>query len=75
MIKPHLVDLNQFKPKPPKPIIETPQEIQSKKNWYMNIVVIGVIILGCYFLYRKYKYKELDKRRYNEDIIELAKYL
>ena len=75
MIKPHLVDLNQFKPKPPKPIIETPQEIQSKMNWYMNIVVIGVIILGCYILYRKYKFKELDKRRYNEDIIELAKYL
>ena len=75
MIKPHLVDLNQFKPKPPKPIIETPQEIQSKMNWYMNIVVIGVIILGCYFLYRKYKYKEVDKRKYNEDVIELAKYL
>ena len=32
MIKPHLVDLNQFKPKPPKPIIETPQETQYKMH-------------------------------------------
>ena len=75
MIKPHLVDLNQFKPKPPKPIIETPQEIQYKMNWYMNIALVGVILIGCYFLYHKYKNKEVEKRKYNEDVIELAKYL
>ena len=75
MIKPHLVDLNQFKPKPPKPIIETSQEIQSKMNWYMNVALVGVILIGCYFIYHKYKYKEVDKMKYNEDVIELAKYL
>ena len=75
MIKPHLVDLNQFKPKPPKPIIETPQEIQYKMNWYMNVALVGDILIGCYALYYKYKYKVVDKRKYNEDVIELAKYL
>ena len=75
MIKPHLVDLNQFKPKPPKPIIETPQEIQSKMNWYKNVALVGVILIGSYFLYHKYKNKEVEKRKYNEDVIELAKYL
>ena len=41
----------------------------------MNVALVGVIFIGCYFLYRKYKYKEVDKRKYNEDVIELAKYL
>ena len=40
MIKPHLVDLNQFKPKPPKSIIETPQEIRLEKIIKIDILTI-----------------------------------
>ena len=73
MIKPHLVDLDQFKPRPPPQIIPSPKDIQSQTNFYMSIALIGVIILGCYFLYYKLRSKNQEKIKYQNEVLTLKK--
>jgi len=75
MIKPQLVDLEQFKPKPPPIVMPSPKELQSSVNLYMNVVVVGVILVGCYFLYHKLRSKDQETIKYQNDVVQLSKYL
>jgi len=75
MIKPNLINLDEFTPKPISPKVPTLQEIQSYTNLYMNIIVVSIIILGCCFLYHKHTSKEQKQRKYQGDVIELSKFL
>jgi hypothetical protein len=75
MIRPQLIKLDEFTPRhiPPRPL--TPQEIQSHTSLYMNIIVVGIIILGGCFLYYKLTSKDQEQRKYKDDVIELSRYL
>jgi len=75
MIKPHLVNFAEFVPKSSPSIIKSPKDIQSSVNLYMNVVVIGVILLGCYFLYHKLRSKDQETIKYQNDVVQLSKYL
>jgi len=57
MIKPSLTNFADFVEKPKPVIHKTPHQIQQGINWYLNIIVVLVILIGGFYLYQRYKYK------------------
>jgi hypothetical protein len=61
MIKPNLTNFTDFIEKPKPVIPKTKYQIQQSINWYLNIIVGMVILIGGIALYLRYKYKETNK--------------
>jgi len=75
MIKPCLTNFADLVEKPKPAIPKTPQQIQQSVNWYLNIIVLLVIFMGVFYLYRRYKYKEQHEQETKERIKQFDNYL
>ncbi len=72
IIKPHLVDHKIFEKKVVFKKIN-PIEIHEKKIFYLNLIMILVIIIGGLFLYYRYENKENEKKKIEKKIKALHK--
>ena len=75
MLKPNLTNFADFIEKPKPVIPKTKVEVQRNVNWYLNILVLLVITIGCIFLYRRYKYKEQHELETKEKLNQFDNYL
>ena len=57
MLKPCLTNFTDFIEKPKPVIPKTKYQIQQDINWYINIIISLVILIGIYYLYQRYKFK------------------
>lgn len=72
IIKPHLVDYKSFEKKVVFRKIN-PIEEYERKVFYINMIMILIIILGGLFLYYRYENKENEKKKIEQKIKELHK--
>ena len=70
IIKPHLVDHKIFEKKVVFKKIN-PIEVYERKVFYINLIMILIIILGGLFLYYRYENKEKDKEEREKKIKSL----
>jgi len=75
MIKPQLTNFTDFIEKPKPVIPKTKYQIQESVNWYLNIIVFLVVIIGFVCLYLRYKHKELNKQETMKKIQDFDAYL
>lgn len=75
MIKPQLTNFTDFIEKPKPVIPKTKYQIQESVNWYLNIIVFLVVIIGFVCLYLRYKNKELNKQETIKKIQDFDAYL
>ncbi len=68
--KPNLVDYKSFEKKVVFRKIN-PIEIHEMKIFYLNLIMILIIILGGMFLYHRYENKEKDKEEREKKIKSL----
>ncbi len=75
MFRPKLSDFSAFveKPKPVK--IITKYDIQQNINFYMNLVLFLIILLGCLVLYYRGKYKLDREKQAKETITKFENYM
>lgn len=72
IIKPHLVDHKIFEKKVVFKKIN-PIEVYERKVFYINMIMILIIILGGLFLYYRYENKENEKKKIEKKIKALHK--
>ena len=75
MIKPSLTNFADFVEKPKPVIPKTPKQIQKSVNWYLNIIVILVILIGGYYLYQRFKNKGQHEQETHERLKQFDNYL
>ena len=75
MIKPSLTNFTDFVEKPKPVIPKTPQEIQQSINWYLNIVVLLVILIGGFYLYKRFTNKAQHESDTKEKLRKFDAYL
>jgi len=75
MFRPSLTNFADFVEKPKPVIPQTKVEIQRSVNWYLNIIVLLVIFIGCFYLYRRYKYKEQHEQETKDKLKHFDNYL
>ena len=75
MIKPSLSDFSDFVEKPKPVIPKTKYEIQSQLNTYMNIGLFLVILIGFYYLYRRYITKKQHETETKEKLKQFDSYI
>jgi len=75
MNKPSLTNFIDFVEKPKPVIPKTKHEIQSDINFYLNICVFLIIVMGSYALYYRFKYKEIRKEQALKSIKQFDTYL
>jgi len=75
MLSPKLTNFADFVEKPKPVIPKTKAEVQMDINWYLNILVLLVIVIGGIYLYRRYKYKEQHEQETKEKIKQFDNYL
>lgn len=75
MIKPKLTNFADFIEKPKPVIPKTKYQVQQEINWYLNISISLVIIIGIYFLYQRYKFKEYHEQLTQQKIKQFDEYL
>ena len=75
MFKPKLTNFADFVVKPKPVIPKTKTEIQTDINWYLNIAVLLVIVIGSIYLYQRYKYKGRHEQETKEKIKQFDNYL
>ena len=75
MLSPKLTSFADFVEKPKPVIPKTKVEVQRDINWYLNILVLLVIIIGSIYLYQRYKYKEQHEQETRKKLKEFDEYL
>lgn len=75
MIKPKLTNFSDFIEKPKPVIPKTKYQVQQEINWYLNISIFLVIVIGLYFLYQRYKFKEYHEQLTQQKIKQFDEYL
>lgn len=75
MLKPNLTNFTDYVEKPKPVIPKTKYQVQKEINWYLNIIVFLVILIGCYYLYQRYKFKEHHERETRKKLKEFDNYL
>jgi hypothetical protein len=75
MLKPNLTNFTDFVVKPKPVIPKTKAEVQTDINWYLNILVLLVIVIGSIYLYQRYKYKGQREQETKEKIKQFDNYL
>ena len=75
MIKPSLTNFADFIEKPKPVIPKTPKQIQQSVNWYLNIIVILVILIGGFYLYQRFRNKEEHEQDTRERLKHFDNYL
>ena len=75
MIKPSLTNFADFIEKPKPVIPKTPKQIQQSVNWYLNIIVVLVILIGGFYLYQRFRNKEEHEQDTRERLKQFDNYL
>tara|TARA_Y100000385_G_scaffold287005_1_gene350241 strand:+ start:1141 stop:1422 length:282 start_codon:yes stop_codon:yes gene_type:complete len=75
MIKPKLTNFADFIEKPKPVIPKTKYQVQQEINWYLNISIFLVIVIGLYLLYQRYKFKEYHEKLTQQKIKQFDEYL
>jgi len=75
MIKPSLTNFADFVEKPKPVIPKTPQQIQQGINWYLNIIVVLVILIGSYYLYQRFINKGKHEQETKDKLQTFDNYL
>lgn len=75
MIKPKLTNFADFIEKPKPVIPKTKYQVQQEINWYLNISISLVIIIGIYFLYQRYIFKEYHEQITQQKLKQFDEYL
>ncbi len=75
MIKPNLTNFTYFIEKPKQVIHKTKIQIQEELNLYLNIGLLMIIIIGLYYLYRRYKTKEEHEKNTKLKLQKFDNYL
>ena len=75
MIKPSLTNFADFVEKTKPVIPKTPKQLQQSVNWYLNIVVILVILIGGFYLYQRFRNKEQHEQDTREKLHKFDSYL
>ena len=75
MIKPCLSDFTIFADKPKPVKVKTKFEIQKEQSYFMNIVLLIIVIIGFVILYYRKKYKTERETTAKEKIQYLEDYM
>ena len=75
MIKPSLSDFSTFADKPKPVKIKTKFEINKDQTFYMNIVLLLIVVIGFIILYYRKKYKTERETSAKEKIQHLEDYI
>ena len=75
MIKPTLTIFNDFIDKPKPIIMKSPKQLQENVNWYLNIIIFLVIVIGLVYLYQRYKYKIEHEKEIKDRLTKFDNYL
>ena len=75
MIRPSLTNFADYVEKPKPVILKTRVELQSDINMYLNIALFLVIIIGIYYLYQRFKYKEEREEETKQKLQDFDNYL
>lgn len=75
MLKPKLTNFADFVEKPKPVIPKTKYQVQKEINLYLNIIVFLIIVIGLYYLYQRYKYKEYHEKQTIQKLKEFDEYL
>jgi len=75
MIKPSLSDVSIFDVKPKPVIVKSKYEIHKSHAFYMNIVVLLIIVVGCGALYYRKKYKSEREHMAKSKVKHLEDYI
>jgi hypothetical protein len=75
MLRPKLTNFSDFIEKPKPVIPKTKKDVQSEINLYLNILLFMVIIIGCFYLYYRFKYKKVREEETKEKLTHFNNYL
>ena len=75
MIKPSLTNFADFVEKPKPVILKTKVDVQKDINWYLNILVGLIVVIGGIYLYYRYKYKDQHEQETKKKIQDFDNYL
>ena len=75
MIQPKLTKFTDFIEQPKPVIPKTKIEVQQDVNHYLNICVLLIILIGIYYLYRRYIYKEQHELETKRRLEQFDEYL
>ena len=75
MLKPCLTNFTDFIEKPKPVIPKTKYQIQQDINWYINIIISLVILIGIYYLYQRYKFKHIHEEETKQKLAQFDEYL
>jgi len=75
MIKPSLTNFADFVEKPKPVILKTKVEVQNDINWYLNILVGLIVVIGGIYLYYRYKYKYQHEQETKKKLQDFDNYL
>jgi uncharacterized membrane protein YukC len=75
MITPRLTNFADFVEKPIPEIPKTKYQVQREVNWYLNTIIFLVLVIGCYYLYQRYKFKEYHEQQTKEKLTQFDNYL
>ena len=75
MIKPSLTNFADFIEKPKPVIHKTKYQVQQVINWYLNISISLVILIGIYYLYQRYIFKEFHEQETKKKLDQFDAYL
>jgi len=75
MIKPKLTDFTDFVEKPKPVIFKTRYQIQQGINFYMNIALFLIILLGGLVLFYRGKGKSEREKKAKHKLSELESYM
>jgi len=74
-MKPSLTNFADFVEKPKPVIPKTKVEVQQDINWYLNIIVGLIVVIGGIYLYYRYKYKDQHEQETKKKLQDFDNYL
>ena len=75
MYKPTLTNFADYVEKPKPVIPKTKFQVQQEINWYLNVIIFLVILIGIYYLYQRFKYKNDREEETKQKLQDFDNYL
>ena len=75
MLKPKLTNFADFIEKPKPVIVKSAFEKHQEYTFYLNMMFLMLICLGCSLLYLRYKHKEARKQETKETLLKFDNYI
>jgi hypothetical protein len=75
MLQPKLTNFVDFIEKPKQYFPKTKHQVQNDINWYLNILIFLIILIGSMCLYNRYKTKEVRHKTAVHTIQKFNEYI